>query len=144
MKPLPHYYSARLSAGSSDYAAIESAGVPPLQIGLPVDFDGPGGAWSPGQLLLAAVEGCFALTFRAVAQNSQLDFRALDVVAEGVVDRKDGVTRFTQIVLRPRLTIPATTDRARALRILEKSEKSCLVAASLATPIQLEPEIVTV
>jgi hypothetical protein len=51
------------------------------------------------------------------------------------------VTRFTEIVLRPRLIVAAGTDRERALRVVEKSEKTCLVSASLSTPIRLEPEI---
>jgi uncharacterized OsmC-like protein len=58
------------------------------------------------------------------------------------VDRKEGATRFTEIVLRPRLTLPAGADRDRAMRVLEKSEKACLVSASLSTPVRLEPEIV--
>jgi uncharacterized OsmC-like protein len=51
------------------------------------------------------------------------------------------VTRFTEIVLRPRVTVAAGTDRAKTLRALEKSEKACLVSASLRTPIRLEPEV---
>jgi uncharacterized OsmC-like protein len=30
-------------------------------------FDGPGDAWSPENLLLAAVQSCFLFTFQAVA-----------------------------------------------------------------------------
>jgi len=48
---------------------------------------------------------------------------------------------YTEIVLHPKLTVAAGTDRERALRLLEKSEKGCLVSASLSTPIRLEPEI---
>jgi len=62
---------------------------------------------------------------------------------EGTVDRKDGAIRFTEIVLRPRLTLPAGGDRDKAMRVLEKSEKACLVSASLSTPLRLEPEIVS-
>ena len=58
------------------------------------------------------------------------------------MDRIDGVTRFTEIVLRPRAGLPPGADRARALRALEKSEKACLVSSSLSTPVRLEPEIV--
>ena len=61
--------------------------------------------------------------------------------AADTVGRQDGVTRFTEIVLRPHLVIARGTDRERALRMLEKSEKQCLVSASLSTPIRLEPEI---
>jgi peroxiredoxin-like protein len=106
-----------------------------------VDFDGPGDAWSPEQLLLAAVEACFLLTFRAVAQASGLQWVSMSVEAEGVVDRVGGVTRFTEIVLRPRVALPAGADWVRVQRALEKAERACLVSSSLSTPIRLEPEI---
>jgi len=142
MKPLPHRYDVRLSGGSAGYAVLSASGVPELKPAPPLDFDGPGDAWSPEHLLLAAVESCFLFTLRAVAKTSKIDFVSLDVPAEGTVDRHDGVTRFTGIVLRPRLTLPPGQDRTRALRLLEKSERACLVSASLSTPIRLEPEIV--
>jgi uncharacterized OsmC-like protein len=90
-------------------------------------------------LLLAAVETCFLFTLRAVAQASKLEFVSLELSGEGKVDRKDGATRFTEIVLRPRLRVPNGTDKDRTLRILEKSEKACLVSASLSMPVRLEP-----
>jgi organic hydroperoxide reductase OsmC/OhrA len=49
--------------------------------------------------------------------------------------------RFTEIVLRPRLALPAGADAARVRRALEKAERTCLVSASLSTPIRLEPEV---
>jgi organic hydroperoxide reductase OsmC/OhrA len=91
---------------------------------------------------MAAVETCFLFTLRAVARASKVEFTSLELTGEGTVDRKDGATRFTEIVLRPRLTLPAA-DREKAMRVLEKSEKACLVSASLSTPIRLEPEIVS-
>jgi uncharacterized OsmC-like protein len=140
---LPHKYSSRIISSPDHYATITVDGVGELRSATPVDFDGPGDAWSPGDLLLAAVEGCFLFTFRAIAKASKLDFVMLEIAAEGVVDRHEGTTRFTAIVLRPRLTLPVGVDATRALRILEKSERGCLVANSLATPITLEPTIVT-
>ena len=56
MKPLPHHYEVRLTGGPEGYAALSSAGVPELRSAPPLDFDGPGDAWSPEYLLLAAVE----------------------------------------------------------------------------------------
>jgi organic hydroperoxide reductase OsmC/OhrA len=141
MKPLPHVYTARLSGGPAGYALVDSPGVPELRTAPPADFDGPGDAWSPEQLLMAAVEACFLFTFRAVALASKLAFVTIVVEGEGTVDRQGGATRFTQIVLRPRLTLPPGTDPARALRIMEKSEKACLISASLAAPVRHEPEI---
>ena len=142
MKPLPHTYRAQLSGGSEAYAVVSVAGVPDLRSAAPADFDGPGDAWSPEHLLMAAVETCFLFTLQSVARASKLEFTSVHLEGEGTVDRKDGATRFTEIVLRPRLTLPAGGDRDRAKRVLEKSEKACLVSASLSTPIRVEPEIV--
>lgn len=142
MKPMPHTYTAQLSGGPEGYAAISVAGIPELRTAAPADFDGPGDAWSPEHLLIAAVETCFLFTLRAVARASNLEFTTLQLSGEGTLDRKDGVTRFTEIVLRPRLTLRVGGDRDKALWVLEKSEKACIISASLSTPIRLEPEIV--
>jgi len=91
--------------------------------------------------LLAAVETCFLVTLGGVAQAWRFEFTSLELSSEGTVDRAGGAIRFTEVVLRPRLTVPPGTDTNRALRLMEKSEKTCLVSASLSTPIRLEPEI---
>ncbi len=141
MKPLPHNYDVHLTGGPSGYALLSTPGVPDLRTAPPADFGGPGDAWSPEHLLLAAVQTCFLFTLRSIARASHVDFSTLVLDAAGTVDRQEGVTRFTEIVLRPRLEIARGTDRERVLRMLEKSEKLCLVSASLFTPIRVEPEI---
>jgi organic hydroperoxide reductase OsmC/OhrA len=142
MKPLPHVYEVGLSAGLTGYATLTANGVPELRSAPPKDFDGPGDAWSPEYLLLAAVETCFMFTFRAVAHASKFDFLSLELSGRGTVDRSEGITRFTEIVLRPRLILPKGADPERARRMLEKGKNACLVTASLSVPLHLEPEIV--
>lgn len=141
MKPLPHHYDVHLTGGPTGYAQASTSGVPELRTAPPADYDGPGDAWSPEHLLLASVQTCFLFTLRAIARLSKLEFTALELDAAGAVNRQDGVRRFTEIVLRPRLTVPSGTNRERALQILERSKTTCLVSASLSTPIHLEPEI---
>jgi peroxiredoxin-like protein len=141
MNPLPHHYEVHLAGGPSGYARLTTAGVPELRTAPPTDFDGPGDAWSPEHLLLASVQACFLFTLRAIARRSGLEFLALQLEASGTVDRQEGATRFTGIVLRPRLTVRAGTDRERARHVLEKCEHACLVSASLSTPVRLEPDI---
>ena len=81
-------------------------------------------------------------TFRAVAQASTFDYSSLDLSGSGTVDRKEGTTRFTAIVLRLRLTLPNGADPERAQRMLEKGKNACLVTSSLSVPVRLESEIV--
>lgn len=76
-----------------------------------------------------------------MAKASQLPFVSLIVDTTGTVDKQDGVTRFTEIMLRPRLTLPPGTNLERAQRILERSEKTCLVSASLSTQVRMEPTL---
>ena len=142
MAPLPHRYVTVASGGPSGYARARATGLPDLRLAQPTQYDGPGDAWTPEHLLLAAVEACFIFTFRAVAHAAHLNFQYLEVTTEGTVDRVDRVTRFTQIVLRPRLTISDEVDPEQAIRLLHKAERACLVSASLMTPVRVEPELV--
>src|SRR5262245_39852512 len=142
MKQLPHLYEVTLSSAPKGYATLSTDGAPALRSAPPKDFDGPGDAWSPEHLLLASVESCFLFTFRAVAEASKFDFLSLEVSGSGTVDRKDGATRFTDIVLRSRLELPKGTDTERAKRMLEKGKNACLVTASLSVPVRVESNIV--
>ena len=141
MTPLPHVYLTRLAGGPSDRGELSAPGVPVLRAAPPVQFDGPGDAWSPEQLLLAAVASCFLFTLRAVARASKTEFIDLQLETTGTVDRQDRITRFTNIELRAVLTIPAGADQARAMALLEKTRSACLVSASLAVPMRLVSEI---
>jgi uncharacterized OsmC-like protein len=62
----------------------------------------------------------------------------LNVTARGVVDRQEGVTRFSEIALNATLFAGPGLDRERAIKALQKSERNCLVTASLSTPVRLE------
>src|SRR3972149_6051642 len=129
MKPLPHHYVVRLAGGPAGYATLSLPGAPDLRSAPPIDFDGPRDARGPEHLLLAAVQTCFLFTPRAVAQASKLPFTALELAAEGTVDRKDGALRFTEIVLRPRLTLAAGADRDRAPRVRGEREEGSRVCS---------------
>ena len=142
MTPLPHRYAVRLAGHPTGYGQISGVGLPTLQVAQPSEFGGPGNAWTPEHLLLAAVEGCYLFTLRAYARASQIQFLELDLIAEGTVDREEGVTRFTEIVLRPRLVIGDDVQLDRITKLLQRVERACLVSASLSTPIRVDPEIV--
>src|SRR5262249_21163470 len=112
-----------------------------LRCAPPTEFGGPGDAWSPEHLLLAAVEACYLFTLRAIARASHIDIIDCEIETAGTVDRQDGVTRFVEIVLWLSVTVAAGADDARIQRLLEKAKRSCLVSASLATPIRLNPVV---
>jgi organic hydroperoxide reductase OsmC/OhrA len=142
MHPLPHRYHVQARADAEGPVRIDTAGAPTLQTAPPPEFDGPGGCWSPETLLAAAVADCYTLAFRAVARASRLAWTAIDVSVEAVLDRADGVTRFTRIVVAPRLCVDEGVSERLAITVLEKAARSCLVTNSLLAESVLQPEVV--
>ena len=141
MDPFPHHYSVAARAGAEGEVTLEAAGLPSLVSAGPREFGGPGDRWSPETLLVAALADCFILTFRAVARASKLPWTSLRVEVEGTLDRVERATQFTGFRVRAALKLPAGADDALAHRLLEKSERGCLVSSSLKGPVHLEPSI---
>lgn len=109
----------------------------------PPEFYGQPGEWTPEHLFVGAVASCFISTFSGMADYSKFGFRALDLEVEGLLEKDEGGWRFTQVIVRPRLNIAHDRDSERANRLLQKAEKACLVARSLACPVTLEPKVET-
>ena len=141
MHPYPHRYTVMASAGPIGSVEVSADRLPNIATAPPVEFDGPGDAWSPETLLCASVADCFILTFRAIARASKFEWSELSCRVEGVLERIDGVSQFTRYTNYATLRIPAgSAERARSL--LEKAEHGCLVANSLKGERHLEAEIV--
>ena len=103
----------------------------------PPEFLGEPGRWTPEHFLVAAVASCFVSTFSGMAEKSRLGFAFFNLDAEGVLGNEDGTWRFTEIKLQPVVSVLKEEDRDRAIRLLEKAEKSCLIARSLKCKVAL-------
>ena len=143
MQDFPHHYSVIASGDPDHDVALEAERLPALRSASPAEFGGPGDRWSPETLLVAAVAGCFVLTFRAVARASRLFWTSLTCDVNGTLDRVERVTQFTHVDVRVSLSVPAGTDEDQARRVLEKAERSCLIAQSLKAVVQLHAEVTT-
>lgn len=129
--PLPHHYSVAAAGTEEGTVRVSAHGLPDLQTLPPPEFGGPGGTWSPETLLLGAVADCYVLSFRAVARASRLEWRSLDVDVQGVLDRVEGVTRFTRLTIAPRLQLAPGASATLARTVLRKAKSVCLVSNSL-------------
>ena len=141
MHPLPHRYVATAIPDPGHDVGLSTLGVRSLATAAPIEFDGPGGAWSPETLLVGAAADCFAITFRGVARASQLPWIAMACDAAGTLDRVDGVLRFVRLEIHARLTIPEGTSEALAGRVLDKAKRNCLITSSLNADVQLQTSI---
>src|SRR4051794_22729997 len=102
-------------------------------------FRGDPSRWNPEQLLLVAASQCHMLSYLHQAVLN-------DVVVVSYVDHPSAVMtedgagggRFTEIVLRPQVTISATSDREVAERIHHDANRTCFIATSLNVEVQHE------
>lgn len=139
----PHHYTVKASAEQQGSVTVEAENLPSIRSAPPAEFGGPGDQWSPEALLVAATANCLILSFRAIARASKLDWRELACEADGVLDRVDDVTRFTNVVLTARLRVPPETDQARAQRLLEKAKETCFITNSLIAECRLVADVQT-
>jgi len=112
-----------------------------ISFSAPPEFLGEPGRWTPEHFLVAAVASCFVSTFSGIAEKSRLELASFNLDAEGLLGSADGIWRFTEIKLRPVVTVLKEEDRDRAVRLLEKAEKSCLIARSLQFKVTLVPAV---
>ena len=107
----------------------------------PSQFGGLEGRWTPEDLLMNALASCFTTTFHAIAGYSKFEYTDLEVEAEGTVSKADTGYCFSEIVIRPCLTIPNEAQRERAISLLHKAKGLCLVSRALATPQKFELQV---
>jgi peroxiredoxin-like protein len=107
----------------------------------PAEFGGLEGRWTPEELLLAAVASCYTTTLRTIAGGVEFDFTDLQVEASGTVRKIDSGYSFTQIVVRPNLKISSASERDRAIEVLKRAEKLCLVSRALGPMVKFEPQL---
>lgn len=138
-----HTYRTSVRWTGERRGSLSSEGLPGVAVVTPPEFPGGhAGAWSPEHLFTAAAEACLMTTFLAIAANSKLEFKEYSSQAEGVLEKTEAGFLMTEIVLRPRVVVAAADQIDRAKRILEKSEKQCLISNSMKSRIVLEPEVV--
>lgn len=128
------------NAGKAGLAKSESA-PNAIHFAAPPQFGGLEGRWSPEDLLLSALAGCFTTTFRALADYSRFEYTDLEVAVEGTVSKVQSGYEFGEIVIRPTLTISDPAKKELAERLLEKAKRLCLVSRAIAAPQVFYPTV---
>ena len=137
-----HEYRVKAVSTIVRSGVVMADGIAPvIAFSAPPEFNGQAGHWTPEHFFVSAVASCYLSTFSGSAEVSGLPFLSLDLAAEGFLAKDERGWRFTEVAIHPHLVIAKEEDRERAVRILQKAGKYCLVARSLACPVKLEPVI---
>ena len=115
-----------------------------IETSSPPEFRGKDATiWSPEDFFVSAAASCLAITLQGIAERRGLVLHALRVTGEGVVGRRDDERfGFTRMNLRIALKTDAGQEEL-AREVAVKAEEGCLVAVSLALPIELEVAVET-
>ena len=133
--------SAWWTSGRTGLAKSDSA-PNAIHFTAPTEFGGLEGRWTPEELLLASVAGCYTTTLRALAATAKFDFTDLQVEAGGTVRKAESGYHFTGIVVRANLKVASLEDRTRVLDLLQRAEELCLISRALGnTLVKFEPQI---
>ena len=113
------------SSGKTGLAKTDSA-PNAIHFTAPPEFGGMEGRWTPESLLLCSIAGCYTTTFRAIAEYSKFEYSDLEVLVEGAIQKVESGYAFTEISIRPNLSIADAPEQARGLRLLHKAKSLCL------------------
>jgi organic hydroperoxide reductase OsmC/OhrA len=104
-------------------------------------FRGDPAAHNPEDLLLIALSSCHMLSYLALATRARIAVLSYEDEAEGTMVLEGGGGRFTDVLLKPRVTVAAGADLATAERLHEQAHKVCFIAASVNFPVRHEAHI---
>ena len=138
-----HFYNTNIEWKTGRQGELSLEGFPTITVATPPEFpQGVPNTWSPEHLFVASANICLMTTFLAIAENSKLKFSSYSAGSTGKMERVEGKYVISEIELKPRIVIQEEKDREKALRIIEKAEKGCLISRSMNAKTILSPEII--
>jgi organic hydroperoxide reductase OsmC/OhrA len=148
-----HHYQTRTvwtgntGTGTSGYHAYEraheisAAGKPVIAGSSDPAFRGDAARYNPEDLLVASLSACHMLWYLHLCADSGIVVTAYADDAQGMmVETEDTGGHFTEVVLRPVVTI-AAGDSELAMRLHHRAHELCFIANSMNFPVRCEARI---
>ena len=104
-------------------------------------FRGDKARWNPEQLLVASLAQCHMLWYLHLCADAGVVVTAYvdQPVGTMVTTAKGG--RFTEVVLRPRVTVTSPDMVEAATRLHADARRACCIASSVNFPVRHEPTV---
>jgi organic hydroperoxide reductase OsmC/OhrA len=154
MKAKTHRYEVTVSwtgnrgEGTTSYRAyardheVTADGRPAIRGSSDPAFRGDPSRWNPEQLLVAALSQCHLLAYLHLCAVSGVVVVAYEDNPDGLMtETEDGGGRFTEVTLRPLVTVADGSMTDAALQLHGRAHELCFIASSVNFPVRHEPEI---
>lgn len=141
-------WQGNLGTGTSGYreydrsVIVTAEGKPPVLSSADPAFRGAAERWNPEELLVAALAECHLLSYLHSAVRNDIVVTGYRDQPIGTMEQTGDGGRFTEVLLRPEVTISADSTAHTALSIHAQASANCFIAASVNFPVRHEPTVV--
>jgi len=105
-------------------------------------FRGDATRYNPEEMLVVALSTCHLLSYLADCARAGVHVVAYEDDASGTMTLQNGTMRFSDVLLRPRVTVAPGTDVAKAQALHESAHHGCFIANSVNFPVRHDATIV--
>ncbi len=148
--PVTVEWTGNTGVGTRDYRSFERSHViragskPEISGSSDPAFRGDAARWNPEDLLVGALAACHKLWYLHLCATAGIVVTAyVDEATGTMVEGGSEPGRFTEVVLRPRVTITEAARVEDAQALHAKAHARCFIANSVSCPVRHEP-VVTV
>jgi organic hydroperoxide reductase OsmC/OhrA len=120
---------------------VDFPGKPSLKMSSAPVFRGDPVIHDPEDLLVAALSVCHFLSYAALCARAGIHVVAYEDDASAVMERVGRVFKFTDALLKPRVTLAAGSDPEKARALHEEAHATCFIAASVNFPVRHEVSV---
>ncbi len=133
------------TSGYRDYGRdhqVTAEGRPPIEASSEPQFRGDPARWNPELELIAALSQCHMLWYLHLCAVSGVVVTSYADDAHGAMEEtEDGGGQFTEVVLRPRVTVSSPGMVDAAVRLHKEAHAKCFIARSVSFPVRHEPVV---
>ena len=120
---------------------LTSSGKPDIEIATPPEFKGHPGIWTPEELFVASVNTCIMTTFLYYADKQGVGFLSYESDAEGVLEKVGARFMFSEIKVRPGISVKSESQTERIKELIALSEENCLISHSIKSKVIVISEV---
>ncbi|HVU94539.1 MAG TPA: OsmC family protein [Puia sp.] len=149
-----HHYLTQLrwtgnrGEGTTSYRAYDrdhvltAGGKPEISASSDPSFRGNPQRYNPEELLVASLSSCHLLWYLHLCAVNGVVVVAYEDSAAGVMqEAESGSGRFSEVVLRPVVTVKEAGMREKAMALHHEANQFCFIANSVNFPVRHEPVI---
>ncbi|HEY9640418.1 MAG TPA: OsmC family protein [Coleofasciculaceae cyanobacterium] len=119
---------------------ISVAGKPIIPGSADPAFRGDPTRYNPEELLVSSISTCHMLWYLHLCADAKIIVTAyLDHAIGFMTETKEGGGQFTEVILKPVITITAGSDAAQAEQLHETAHHLCFIANSVNFPVRCQP-----